>query len=70
MIDLPKGKRTTIRVRRREFEGCEFIDVRQWFVDAAGNLKPTGKGVSIPPEMAQDLARAIEQVSAQEQADD
>lgn len=70
MIDIQKGARTSIRIRRREIEGYEFIDVRQWFVDKDGTLRPTSKGISVPPDLADELATSIRKVARQAQTDD
>lgn len=41
----------------RAFKGVTFVDLR-WWADA-GKV-PTGKGVSFPPEMAGELASALQ----------
>ena len=59
------GARVIIQVR--EFEGRYFIDFREW-IEECGNLKPTRKGCTIPPELAFELGEALLASAAQTSA--
>lgn len=42
-----------IRVAVDEFRGKDYLDIRCFYKDKTGELKPTRKGVSIPVELAE-----------------
>lgn len=69
MIEIPKNRREVIRVRKRAFRGEHLLDVRVFFPGRDGELRHSGKGVAVRIDLAFDLARAIEQVAAQERPD-
>jgi hypothetical protein len=47
----------------REFKGTRFFELRLWVSDGT---KPTGKGVTIPPEAVADLAAALTAYAARQ----
>lgn len=57
-LDMPRG-RDVLRVSSSTFKGREYVDVRVWYVDRDGDLKPTAKGVSIRPDAVQDVIQAL-----------
>ena len=59
IVSLPKnGRGEEIKVKRVSKKGKDFIDVRTFYPDRLGDLCP-GKGISIPIELADDIAKAI-----------
>ncbi len=69
MIRIEKNRREAILIRQREYKGRRYVDCRLHYPGEDGELRPTRQGFTIAPDMAHDLARAIEQVAAQEQVD-
>jgi hypothetical protein len=59
--DIDKGKGEVIRVEVSEYKGKKFLNIRVWYTDANGDLKPTQKGIAIPPELFTELKEAIDQ---------
>lgn len=57
-LDLPRG-RDVLRVSSSTFKGREYIDIRVWYVDRDGDLKPTAKGVSLRPDAVQSVIQAL-----------
>jgi Transcriptional Coactivator p15 (PC4) len=47
------------RVCLSEFRGRRLIDVRMWFTDASGEMKPTRKGITIAPEQLDELLHGV-----------
>ena len=46
----PRGsERTQLRIELTEFKGKQYVDIRRYY-DAAGEWKPTPKGVAIAVE--------------------
>ncbi len=69
MKAIPKNRTQEIRVCQREFKARRFLDIRQFFRAEDGQVKPTGKGVTLSVDLAGDLAGAIRAVAAQERPD-
>ena len=53
-----KKGRGALQVSQTAFKGVNYIDVRN-FYDSNGELKPTPKGIMIPLDIAEQVARAI-----------
>ena len=50
--DIDKGARgEVIRVEVTEYKGSTYLNLRVWYTDKDGELKPTQKGIAIPPEL-------------------
>ncbi|KZY30748.1 hypothetical protein A3731_24650 [Roseovarius sp. HI0049] len=70
MREIAKNQRETVRVRQRDFRGQRLLDVRTFYPGPDGEMRPSGKGISVSIDRAADLARAIEQVAQQGDVDD
>lgn len=57
--DIQKDNGDTIRVELSEYEGHKFLQIRIWFTNDDGELKPTKKGVSIPLNKIKDISEAL-----------
>ena len=67
-VTFYKGaKSTPIVVSINEYKGTLRLDIREYYVDAAGDMKPSQKGVNIPLELVEDLLGSI--AEAQQQFD-
>lgn len=42
------------------FKGRTYVDIRLYFTDADGNLKPTKKGVTVPPELWDQFRQGLQ----------
>lgn len=58
MAQVANGK-LTIQVEVKEFEGKVFLDIRNFYADDSGELRPTQKGIMFKPELGEDVAKAI-----------
>ena len=63
-IVLEKNSRESLVINQSEFKGVKLVDVRVFYKDEAGDLKPTKKGVSVRPEQLDALIKALSTVSA------
>lgn len=70
MIQIPKNRREIIRVRKRELHGRHFLDLRVFFPGPDGELRPSGKGLTVSIDRAGDVADAIRDVAQQAEFDD
>jgi len=60
--DIKTGK-NTIRVQKSEYKGYEFVDVRKFYEDDEGELRPTKKGIALPLDVADEVADAIKEAN-------
>ncbi len=63
--DIDKGNGEVIRVEISEFKGQQYLNIRTWYTDKEGELKPTQKGVTIRPEQFADLKAALLQAEGE-----
>ena len=63
-IVLEKNSRESLVINQTEFKGVKLVDVRVFYKDENGDLKPTKKGVSVRLEQLDTLIKALSTVSA------
>ena len=56
---IEKNSRESIVVSETEYKGNKYVDVRVFYKDTDGSLKPTRKGVSVRPEKVAELVTAL-----------
>ena len=56
---IEKNSRESIVFSEIEYKGNKYIDVRVFYKDTDGSLKPTRKGVSVRPEKVAELVAAL-----------
>ena len=56
-IDKGLGNRIHIRISR--FKDRDYLDIRNYYEDDAGEWKPTRKGISVPVEFYDDVMKAL-----------
>ena len=61
---LEKNSRESLVINQTEFKGVKLVDVRVFYKDEAGDLKPTKKGVSVRLEQLDALIKALSELSA------
>ncbi|KAI0838646.1 PC4-domain-containing protein [Hypoxylon sp. FL0890] len=55
----------TRRATVSTFKGKTFINIREYYTDAAGDLKPGKKGIMLTPEQYNKLLEAIPSINAE-----
>ena len=61
---LEKNSRESLVINQSEFKGVKLVDVRVFYKDENGDLKPTKKGVSVRLEQLDALIKALSEESA------
>ena len=51
-----------LRVLKSHYKDRDRLDLRVWFVNQDGELRPTRKGINLPVERGEDLVAAIREV--------
>lgn len=65
VYEWPKnGRGEVVRAALTTFGGRRLIDLRVYYTDADGALKPTKKGVSIAVEQLGELETAVQRLRA------
>ena len=54
-----KNGRESIIMSESEYKGFDLIDIRTFYVDGAGELAPTRKGITIRAEKLQDFIATL-----------
>ena len=60
---LEKNSRESLVINQSEFKGVKLVDVRVYYKDENGDLKPTKKGVSVRLEQLDALIKALSDLS-------
>ena len=63
--EVSKNSQETIRFSVSEFKGKSYADMRVYFQDDHGELKPTRKGLTISPDIWPQFAEGIERLGAE-----
>lgn len=58
-LDQERG-RDVLRVSASEFKGRTYVDVRTWYYDRDGELRPGSKGVSLRVEALPAVIEALQ----------
>ena len=67
---IEKNSRESIVVSETEYKGNKYVDVRVFYKDTDGSLKPTRKGVSVRPEKVGELVAALSALVDDSDVDD
>lgn len=51
-------------VRISEFKGKKYVDIREYYVDDSGELKPGKKGISLSPEQFKEFASLFSEIQS------
>jgi hypothetical protein len=54
-----KSATQQVRVERATFQGRAYINARIWFHNEKGEWVPTKKGLTLAPELAEQVGRAM-----------
>jgi hypothetical protein len=59
ILELQKNSRERIRIAHTTYKGRPYIDMRVWYVDGAGDYRPSRSGVSIRPDQIGEVMRGL-----------
>ena len=55
MFAMQKSAKVQLRVDISDYKGRKFINLRDWILQPDGEYTPTKKGVTVPPELIDEL---------------
>ena len=64
-VEIPKNTQETIRFQITEYRGERYADVRVYYRDEGGELRPTKKGLTLSPRLWRDFVSGVEQLGAE-----
>jgi len=56
---IEKGLENRIHIRISRFKERDYLDIRNFYQDEAGEWKPTRKGIAVPVEFYDELMDAL-----------
>ena len=62
---IDKGLGNRIHIRISEFRDRDYLDIRNYYEDDAGEWKPTRKGIAVPVEFYDELMDALAAAKAE-----
>ncbi|MFO8033742.1 MAG: transcriptional coactivator p15/PC4 family protein [Candidatus Bipolaricaulota bacterium] len=61
IAEFERGPGQKVVIRRTQFKGREYLDIRQFFEGDDGQWLPTKKGVAVPWELRQQMLGALQE---------
>jgi len=62
--DIARLRGEVLRIAVSEYKGKKNLNIRIWYTDKEGNLRPTQKGITISVEDYQAFKEAVEQAGS------
>ena len=63
--EFEKNSTESIRFTLSEFKGRELVNIRVYYTDDDGELKPTKKGISFSTELFDEFIEGIEKLKSE-----
>ena len=63
LAQFEKNATETVQIRLEEFRGIETVDIRVFYSDATGALRPTKKGLCMARTRFSELADAVSEAA-------
>ena len=57
--EFKRNEEVTLRVSLSTYKGRTYVDLRLFYQDAGGELRPTRKGVTITPELWDEFRAGV-----------
>lgn len=64
ILRLERAKGECLRVMISEYKGKKLLNIRIWYTDKEGELKPTQKGITLSPEDYDAFKKGIEEAGS------
>ncbi len=57
--EFKRNAEETLRISLSHFKGRNYVDIRLFYEDANGELQPTKKGVTVTPDLWDELKAGV-----------
>ena len=65
IIVIKKNKTNYVQIELREYEGHEYVDVREFYDDKEGRRLPTKKGITLSPTVLEKVIEGLTIIKGQ-----
>jgi len=65
IIVIKKNKTNYVQIELREYEGHEYVDVREFYDDKEGRRLPTKKGITFSPTVLEKVIEGLTIIKGQ-----
>ncbi|MFM0058690.1 transcriptional coactivator p15/PC4 family protein [Paraburkholderia phytofirmans] len=59
ILEVQKNLRERVRVGLSRYRGREYVEIRVWYVDGAGEFQPSRQGVMLKPSLLPQLIQGL-----------
>ena len=66
VTEIMKNYDEIIRISMEQYRGHEFVNIRQYYKDNAGEFKPTKKGITLHPELIDEVIEGLQLLKIQD----
>lgn len=63
--EFQKNTAERVKVTWETYKGSRFVDIRAYYEDKTGELKPTRKGIAIPQDKIESLIELLQNAQKQ-----
>ena len=60
LLEQPRGPKECLRVAISEFKGRAYCDVRIWYIDRDGVIRPGKSGITLRPDAIEAVIEALQ----------
>lgn len=68
MISITKNAREEYRIERQDFRGHDLLNIRVFYYDGSGEMRPGKQGIAIRMDLVPELMDAIDCVTSAQEA--
>lgn len=61
--EIERNATERLRVSQESYKGKDYLDIRIYYQDDAGEWKPTKKGVTVSPDRFEEFAQIIQKAA-------
>ena len=65
IIEIKKNKTNYVQIELREYEGHEYVDVREFYDSQDGKRLPTKKGITFSPKVLEEVIDGLNMLKDQ-----
>jgi hypothetical protein len=59
VLEVQKNLRERVRIGLSRYRGREYVEIRVWYVDGAGEFQPSRQGVMLKPSLVPQLVQGL-----------
>jgi len=60
IMEVQKNLRERVRIGLNRYRGHDYVEMRVWYVDAAGEFQPSRQGILLKPSLIPQVIQALQ----------